>query len=341
VTGRGIPVDATAVVLNVFATEPSGPGFITVFPCGEPRPNGSSLNYLAGATVANTVVAKVGVGGKVCLFTLANSHIGVDVSGYFPPSGSMVPMVPARLMDTRPGLSTIDGESAGLGALPGGSVTHLRTIGRDGVPTSAAAVVLNVTVTETAGPGFVTIYPCGWPQPNSSSLNFATGSTVANAVITKVGTAGEICLFVSSATHLIADINGYFAEGSSFTSLVPARLLETRDGLTTIDGRYNAIGKGWADSLFALSVGGRAGVPSNATAVVLNVTVTETDGPGFITVFPCELDRPLSSNVNFVARATTPNAVVAKLGVGGRVCLYMSSGTHLIVDINGYFAGGG
>jgi hypothetical protein len=163
---------------------------------------------------------------------------------------------------------------------------------------------------------------------------------VANAVIIKVGTAGEICLFTSSATHLIADINGYFAEGSSFTPLVPARLLETRDGLTTIDGLYNAIGKGWTDSLFALSVGGRAGVPNNATAVVLNVTVTETDGSGFITVFPCELDRPLSSNVNFVAGATTPNAVVAKLGVGGRVCLYMSSGTHLIVDINGYFAGG-
>jgi hypothetical protein len=336
----GVPVDAAAVVLDVFVTEPSGPGFITVFPCGEPRPNGSSLNYVAGSTVANTVVAKVGVGGKVCLFTLAKSHIGVDVSGFFPPSGSLVSMVPARLMDTRPGLSTIDGESAGLGVLSGGSVTRLRTTGRDGVPTSAGAVVLNVTVTEAVAPGFVTIYPCGSPRPNSSSLNYATGSTVANAVIIKVGTAGEICLFTSSATHLIADINGYFAEGSSFTPLVPARLLETRDGLTTIDGLYNAIGKGWTDSLFALSVGGRAGVPNNATAVVLNVTVTETDGSGFITVFPCELDRPLSSNVNFVAGATTPNAVVAKLGVGGRVCLYMSSGTHLIVDINGYFAGG-
>src|SRR4029077_7039959 len=138
---------------------------------------------------------------------------------------------------------------------------------------------------------------------------------------------------------LIADIDGYFAEGSSFVSSVPARLLETRGSLTTIDGRYNAIGKRSVGSVVTLAVGGRAGVPITASAVVLNVTVTETDGAGFITVFPCESGRPLSSNVNFDSGATTPNAVVAKLGASGLVCLYTSSGTHLIVDINGYFAG--
>jgi subtilisin family serine protease len=341
VTGRaGVPGDAAAVVLSVFATEPTGPGFVTVFPCGEARPNGSSLNYVAGATIANTVIAKVGVGGRVCLFTLATSHLGVDVNGYFPAGASFTSMTPARLMDSRPGLSTIDGQSAGFGPLVEGSTTQLTVAGRGGVSNLAAAVVLNVTVTEAAGPGFVTIYPCDSARPTSSSLNFVTGSTVANAVVTKLGAGGDVCVFTSSATHLIADINGYFTTGSTFTSLVPARLVDTRPGLTTIDGQYNGIGRGPAGATLQLRVTGRAGVPSNASAVVLNVTVTETASAGFITAYPCGAARPNSSNVNFVAASTTPNAVIAKVGSNGLVCLFTSADTHLIVDINGYFGSG-
>jgi hypothetical protein len=40
-----------------------------------------------------------------------------------------------------------------------------------------------------------------------------------------------------------------------------------------------------------------------------------------------------------VAGATTPNAVVSKVGADGTVCLFTQSGTHLIADLNGYFPG--
>jgi hypothetical protein len=85
VAGRGgVPGDAVAVVLNVTVTGPSGPGFATVFPCGSEPPNASNLNYAAGQTIPNAVTARVGSGGKVCVFTHAETDLIVDVNGYHP-----------------------------------------------------------------------------------------------------------------------------------------------------------------------------------------------------------------------------------------------------------------
>jgi hypothetical protein len=71
------------VVLNVAVTEAQGPGFVTVFPCGSARPNASSLNYVTGQTISNSVVATIGTGGKVCFFTYATTHLVVDLTGQF------------------------------------------------------------------------------------------------------------------------------------------------------------------------------------------------------------------------------------------------------------------
>src|ERR1700692_4901979 len=87
----------------------------------------------------------------------------------------------------------------------------------------------------------------------------------------------------------------------------------------------------------ALTVAGRGGVPVDAEAVVLNVTVTEALGPGFVTVYPCGSERPTASNLNYVVGSTMPNAVIAKVGANGQVCLYTLAPVHLIVDVNGYF----
>ena len=85
VAGRGgVALNASAVVLNVTVTDPVGDGFVTVYPCGSPRPNASNVNFAAGATVANSVVSGVGGGGRVCIFTMVDTHVLVDVNGYFP-----------------------------------------------------------------------------------------------------------------------------------------------------------------------------------------------------------------------------------------------------------------
>jgi hypothetical protein len=87
-----------------------------------------------------------------------------------------------------------------------------------------------------------------------------------------------------------------------------------------------------------LVVLGQGGVPLDAMAVVLNVTVDQPEGTGFVTVFPCGGALPLASNVNYVAGQTVANAVTVTVGVLGRVCIHTSASTHLIVDTNAAFA---
>ena len=149
---------------------------------------------MAGSTVANLVVAKIGAGGAVCIFNNQGTHLVADVNGYFPGSTSYHSLDPARLLDTRPGMATIDTQSVGAGLLPSGTVTELTVAGRGGVPANAGTVLLNVTVTGPTVAGFITVYPCGIATPLASNLNYGIGTTVAIAAVVQVGrTARYVC----------------------------------------------------------------------------------------------------------------------------------------------------
>ncbi|MGB0112060.1 MAG: hypothetical protein WBP59_02465, partial [Ilumatobacteraceae bacterium] len=122
---------------------------------------------------------------------------------------SMLPLVPARLMESRPGRATIDGAARGFGRVAAGSTTSLKVVGRGGVPGDALAVMLNVTVVDPLSAGYVTVFPCGSTLPLAANLNFVPGDRVPNAVLAKVGTGGEVCVYSSAATDLVVDVNGF------------------------------------------------------------------------------------------------------------------------------------
>ena len=328
----GVPHRAPGVVLNVTVTDAVAPGFLTVYPCDRVRPNASSLNYRTGTTVANAVFARLGDGGLFCIYSQSEAHVVVDLVGYFTSPSGFTPSDPARLLDSR-------GPSGNATVIPTGRVTEVAVAGRGGVPADASAAVLNVTVDRTAGSGFVTVFPCGETRPTASNLNFVAGDVVPNAVVTKIGANGSVCLYNSAPTHLIVDVNGYYGANASYRSMVPGRLLDTRDDGITVDGAHRATGLVRAGSVVELPVGGRAGVPASATSAMLNVTATESEADGFVTVFPCGSPRPTASSLNLRAGATVPNAVLAKIGEGGRVCLFTSSTTHLVVDVSGFTPG--
>jgi hypothetical protein len=175
-----------------------------VFPCGMPVPATSNLNFGAGQTIANSDTATVGDDGKVCLFAHTATHLVVDLNAAYSPTvgtASLLPLVPVRLLDTRDG-----GVKAGAG-----TVTELLVTGSNGVPADAAAVVLNVTASDSDGPGFVTVFPCGMPVPATSNLNVVVGQTVAKSVTATVGIDGKVCLFTYVGTHLVVDLNGAYA----------------------------------------------------------------------------------------------------------------------------------
>jgi Prenyltransferase and squalene oxidase repeat len=341
VAGRGgVPADATSAVLNVTATGGQGDGFVTVYPCDAPKPLASSLNFVAGTSVANAVVTGLSATGTVCLYVGTNGvNLVADVSGFFPASSGYKPLTPARLLDTRAGESTVDGAQLGAGLATAGSTLVLPVAGRGGVPADVDAVVLNVTAVGGQGNGVVTVFPCGSPRPLASNLNFVAGTATANAVITGLSAAGTVCLFVgTNGVNLVADVNGYFPTGSGYNALNPARLLDTRSGQSTIDGAQVGAGLSAAGSTFVLPVAGRGGVPVDATSAVLNVTAVDGLGTGFVTVYPCGSAVPFASNLNFEAVDPTPNAAIVKLSPAGTVCLYVATNpVNLVVDVSGYF----
>lgn len=250
---------------------------------------------------------------------------------------SYVSLVPGRLLDTRPSpYVTVDGvEDDGLRAAA--STTELTVAGRGGVPLDAESAVLNVTVNAAQAYGFLTVYPCGTKRPTASNLNFYAGDTIPNLVVSKIGDDGKVCLYSSQGSHLIVDVNGFYPATSTFESLVPGRLLDTRPApYVTVDAIEDD-GVRAAASTTELQVAGRGGVPIGAVAAVLNVTVTGALDNGFVTVWPCGVTKPTASNLNFTTGKTIPNLVFAEIGVDNEVCLYTSKPTNLIVDVAGYF----
>ena len=203
--------------------------------------------------------------------------------------------------------------------------------------TLSIRLMLNIAVDHPAAAGYITAYPCGSPRPLAANLNYAADQTIPNAVLVKVGAGGKVCLYSMSATHLVADVDGYVTAGSAFVQAVqPARLLDTRPGYATVDGLHQATDHLVAGGTITLDVTGRGGVPKLATAVVLNVTATGSSAPGYITAFPCGEPRPVAAGLNYAAGQTIANAVTVKVGASGTVCLFAYSATDLVVDVDGF-----
>ncbi len=203
-----MPADATAVVVNVTAAAPSGPGYVTVWPAGLPMPLASSLNTDAGRTRPNLVVAKLGAGGAISLFDydqIGGTDLVVDVVGYFRPGAAAVTGInPQRLLDSRTGQDTTPGPFAS------GETRSVPVAGLAGVPAGASAVVLNVTATEPSDAGFLTIWPAGQPQPVASTLNFLPGDNVANLTMVALGAGGKLSIYqFGGSTHVVADVVGF------------------------------------------------------------------------------------------------------------------------------------
>jgi hypothetical protein len=83
---KGVPADAVGVVMNVTATNTTDAGFLTVYPAGAAQPTTSSLNFVAGQSVPNLVMSKLG-GGAAAIFNFAGStDVVADVVGWYGPS---------------------------------------------------------------------------------------------------------------------------------------------------------------------------------------------------------------------------------------------------------------
>jgi hypothetical protein len=218
----------------------------------------------------------------------------------------------------------------GIGRLEKGHELAIDVAGRPDVPDDAKAAVLNVTTTTGHAQGFVTAYPCGEAPPNTSNTNFVPLATAANLVVSRLGN-GKVCITASEDVHVVADLVGYFPAASGFAAVKPMRLVDTRTGPPGT--RLTAGG------VLTLSVTTTGNGPAGARAAVLNVTAAGADGPGYLTVYPCDVARPDASNVNYLGGDAVPNLTVAPLDSQGRACIATSAAADVVVDLLGWFAG--
>jgi hypothetical protein len=327
-----------AVVLNVTITDATAPGYVTAYSASSALPNASNLNVsYPGQTIANLVTVQTGADGQVNLFTSNGGHLIVDLVGYYDQAATSrdgrlaTAPAPTRILDTRPG-ALINY----AGAKPAADSTLVMQVsGRNGLPaTGIRAVVLNVTAAEATAPGFITVWPEG-SRPNASNLNLdRPGQTLPNQVIVPLGPDGAVRLYSERGAHLIVDVTGWFTDSSAsngftglFVPVSPYRHLETRPSnrLTaggTVDVQIGDVGH-VPTSLFLL-------------AVSANVTAVDATATGYVTAYPPAATPPNASNLNVEAGQTVPNHVTVGLDKG-RIRLFTERGTHLLVDVNGYY----
>ncbi|MEZ5207553.1 MAG: fibronectin type III domain-containing protein [Acidimicrobiales bacterium] len=347
VAGSGVPADAVAVVVNLTVTGATADSFLSVWPSGTsmPSPLVSSINWVAGDTIANNATVKVGTGGAINVYNASGAvHVIVDVVGWYGPADGdgYTALVPKRVLDTRP--------SSQVGPYgtpwPAGTTRDITVAGgTTGVPADADGVVLNVTITGPTAASFLSVWPTGQatPSPLVSSINWTPGQTIPNGVTAKVGTAGQIRLFNASGTvHVIVDVVGYFRPGTGkqFYAVDPSRVLDARPAPFTVGPFTTPWNAGTTRDVTIAGVAG-SGVPATATAVVTNVTVTGATAGSHLSLWPtgqAQPDPPVST-LNWPAGRTIANGTTATTGTTGRTRVFNNSGNvYVIVDVSGYFA---
>ena len=330
---RNLPIGSktTAVVLNVTATEPTGPGWITVWPCDVDMPIVSNLNYDPNETIPNLVTVAIGRSQTVCLYSESSTHLIADIMATYETSGGVgvVPLTPQRILDTR------DGTGAPKAKLRAGGVLTVQVAGRGGAPASGVrATTMNVTAVGGAGAGYLTVWACDRPQPTASNVNFVASTAVPNLVTTQVSAAGTICVFTNVDVDVIGDIAAVYVPGQplGYVELAPRRILDTRTGIGA------PVAQVLAGGVLKLQVAAEV-VSTNVvqpTAATMNVTATGARGTGYITVWPCDRPMPVVSNLNVVAGDTVANLVSVELAVDGSICILTTTTTDLVADIAGY-----
>ncbi len=209
-TTQAVPASATAVVMNVTATNPTDSTFVTVYPDGVKRPVASNLNLVAGETRPNLVTVKLGDKGAVRLYNHSGSvDLIADVVGYYEndanrasTDGRVVAFHPYRILDTRS-----SGVPVGAGATVSVNAGMLLPIIGE-VPSGA---IINVTATQPTSETFATLYPKHLPhRPNASTLNASAGQTIPNLSLVSISNGGTLTGFTlynhQGSSHLIADI---------------------------------------------------------------------------------------------------------------------------------------
>jgi hypothetical protein len=291
---------------------------------------------MQGNVVANAALVAAGQNGGVSVYATDATDVILDIDGYFDTTGnSFYAVQPCRVADTRGLAGPFGGPSLG-----GGTSRDFQILsGGCGLPAAATAYSMNVTVVPQGLLEYLTTWPAGQPQPFVSTLNSFTGKVVANAALVPSGLNGATSVYVTNPTDLILDVNGYFAPpgasgGLNFYAISPCRVADTREANGPFGGPELTAG---STRSFTIPASG-CSIPAAAAAYAFNVTVVPSGPLGFLATWPAGSPQPNVSTLNSFDGTVVANAAIVPAGTGGAIDVYVNGTTHVILDINGYFA---
>jgi hypothetical protein len=336
-TAGEVPAGATAAVLNVTASAPTSAGYLELYPgTTAPATATSNVNFTAGETVANLVTVPLSATGGISVANFAGTTaVDVDVEGFYSAAGAGLynPVSPVRVAGTAAAGTPVAANTAVPVTVTGGTI-----------PTSATAVVVNLTAAGGTSASYLSAYAAGATPATTSSLNFTAGETVANRDVVNVGTGGAIDVYnFAGSVNVDVDVDGYYgATGGAFVPLAaPVRVTDTRAG-TALNGTSIASG---GTETFNLATTAST-IPATASAVAANFTVVPGTAPGYITVFPTGVTTPpTASDVNWPASsgavANFTQADTAGTTAGSAQVYNLNSGSPIdvVIDAFGYFTG--
>ena len=323
-TGMPVPLGATAVVANLTAlnSSTSGNSYVAVYPTGQSLPNTSNVNVAPSSTNNNQVTVGLGTNGagaaSINVYNAADTvDVLVDVVGYYTSgtgASSYVPVTPTRICDSRSGnpsgLSGADAQCNGSGGsgspIGSGGTKSVQAAGTGyPEPTGATAVVADITAISPSANTFMTAYIGGGSLPGTSSLDAVSGSVVNREVTIPLNTTnGQFSLYnYTGTTNVTVDVEGYFTgtTNSLFNVVAAQRICDTRpgnpSGLTGAAAQCNGAGNAGktigAGGTLLVQAAGLAGVPSSATAVVVNLTEVNPTAAGFLAAYAAGSTRPI------------------------------------------------
>ncbi|MFD3582871.1 LamG-like jellyroll fold domain-containing protein [Streptomyces sp. NPDC058683] len=282
----------------------------------------------------------------------------------YTPAGYHQAVTPTRILDTRSssGLTYTSGITAGASTVPADSVTHLKIAGDTvatpvsgaptTIPSTVTAVAVDVTVTGETDSGYVTAYADGTQRPKTSSTNFLAHTTATGYQIVPVGNDGKINLYTHINTSdgtaaLVVDLTGYFTSDATltgdqtYTPLTSAvRALDTRSSIAHTS--LTKTGTVAAGTDFTLQITGLNGVPSNATAVAVNLAAASATDTGYLETYATGYTPTSTHSLSFTAgNAITSLAGDVPIGTSGTITISVqTSAAAVIAEITGYYTTG-
>jgi hypothetical protein len=209
---------ATAIAINLTATEPVSAGFVTAYPCDQRAPLTSNLNIDAGQTSSNFAQVALSPAGELCVVSNIATHVVIDLVGSFSPSTTgwwYRATSPTRLADSRDGIGVPVGPITRFvflaAALPANSRPALTVI-----PSTARALVVTAAAVDPRGDGWLSVAPCDEATAYGTVvLNTTVGRTAANmTVVPTPRTSGrDVCMFSMMVAHHLLDLSGWYEAG--------------------------------------------------------------------------------------------------------------------------------